>query len=96
MLTLLRPARDVAVMQMYDPGDLTTKEPSDTTGDTLEWWAAVDSRTQIVVKHMFEGDLPELSISFIARATTRLITLPSRSAAGTEKMILTPLEPLNG
>ena len=94
MLTLLRPARDVAVMQMYNQG-FDDEGTFGYDGDTLEWWAAVDSRTQIVVKHMFEGDLPELSISFIAEDDTSY-NFAVEISGGNGEMILTPLEPLNG
>ena len=81
-------------MQMYNQG-FDEEGTFGYDGDTLEWWAAVDSRTQIVVKHMFEGDLPELSISFIAEDDTSY-NFAVEISGGNGEMILTPLEPLNG
>ena len=94
MLTLLRPARDVAVMKMFNQG-FDDEGSFGYDGDTLEWWEAVDSRMQIVVKHMFEGDLPELSISFIAEDDTPY-NFAIEISGGNGEMILTPLEPSNG
>ena len=94
MLTLLRPARDVAVMQMYNQG-FDDDGTFGYDGDTLEWWEAVDSRTQIVVRHVFEGDLPELSISFIGEDDTPY-NFAVEISGGNGELILTPLEPTNG
>ena len=39
--------------------------------NALGWWAELDSQERIVVKHVFRGDLPELSVSFLAEDGTR-------------------------
>ena len=40
-------------------------------GVTLEWWPELDSQERIVVTRVFEGDMPDLSIGFIAEDETR-------------------------
>ena len=65
MFTLLRPATDVAVMHMYDQ-EIDEDGNLGYNAVTLEWWAELDGQTRIVVKHVFEGDMPDLMITFIA------------------------------
>ena len=70
MFTFLRPAKDIAVMEMEnqhfdEDGNLGYN------GVTLEWWPELDSQERIVVTRVFEGDMPDLSIGFIAEDETR-------------------------
>ncbi len=63
MFTFLRPVLDVAVMGIFDQtigsdGELYYN------ADTIEWWPELDSQNRIVVKRVFDGDLPNLVISF--------------------------------
>ena len=65
MFTLLRPAADVAVLRMTDQ-EIDEDGELAYNAETLEWWAELDGQERIVVKHVFEGDLPDLLISFAA------------------------------
>ena len=94
MFTLLRPATDIAVMRMFDQrfdedGEMLYN------ADALEWWAELDSREHIVVKHVFEGDLPDLGIGFIAEDGTSMNFAAEISGADGQ-LILVPLPPSNG
>ena len=94
MFTLLRPAKDIALMKMFnqafdEDGNLGYD------GDTIEWWAELDSRTQIVYTHVFEGDYPDLSFSFIGEDEIPYNFAVEISGESGD-LILTPLLPSNG
>ena len=94
MFTLLRPATDIAVMAMFnqetdEEGNLEYKI------DVLEWWEELDSQEHIAVKHVFEGDLPDLSISFLVEDGTRYDFAVQISGVDGEIELL-PLLPSNG
>ena len=94
MFTLLRPATDIAVMAMFnqeidEEGNLKYKI------DVLEWWEELDSQEHIAVKHVFEGDLPDLSISFLAEDGTRYDFAVQISGVDGEPELM-PLLPSNG
>ena len=63
MFTFLRPARNIAVMKLFDQ-EFDEEGNFGYSADTLEWWEEMDSQERIVVTYVFEGDLPELSLSF--------------------------------
>ena len=63
--------------------------------DALDWWAELDSQERIAVIHVFEGDLPDLSISFLAEDGTRYDFAVQISGADGELELL-PLLPSNG
>ncbi len=70
MFTFLRPAKDVAVtklenQQFDENGEFIC------SGVSLDWWPELDSLQRVVVTYVFEGDLPELSISFAAENEIR-------------------------
>ena len=70
MFTFLRPVKDIAVMEMEDQqfdedGNLGYN------GVTLQWWPELDSQERIVVTRVFEGDMPDLSISFMTEDEIR-------------------------
>ena len=69
MITFLRPAEDVAVLKMYDQ-EIDDEGNLGYNGEVLEWWEQLDSQERIVVIHVFEGDLPDLAISFIGEDGT--------------------------
>ena len=94
MFTLLRPATDVAVMHMYDQ-EIDEEGYLGYNATTLEWWAELDSQTRIVVKHVFEGDLPDLCFSFLAEDGTRYDFAVQISGMDGELELL-PLLPSNG
>lgn len=94
MFTLLRPATDIAVMKMFnqridEEGNLLYN------ADALEWWAELDSQEHIVVTHVFEGDMPDLGIGFIAEDGTSMNFAVEISGEDGE-LILIPLLPSNG
>ncbi len=65
LITFLRPVKDAAVLAMSDQqidedGELLYN------GETLEWREQLDSQESIVVKTVFDGDLPNLAISFLS------------------------------
>ena len=64
MFTFLRPVRDVGVMVMFDQ-EFDEEGDMGYNADCVEWWETLDSQERIVVTHVFEGDLPDLGISFI-------------------------------
>lgn len=70
MFTFLRPVKDIAVMEMED---LKFDEEGNLgyNGVTLQWWPELDSQERIVVTRVFEGDMPDLSISFMTEDETR-------------------------
>ena len=94
MVTFLRPAADIAVMTMTD---LKTDEEGSLlyTGNTLEWWEELDSQERILIRHVFEGDLPELSVSFIGEDGTGYAFGIQLSGADGEPELI-PLLPPNG
>ena len=69
MFTLLRPATDVAVLRMYDQ-EIDDEGNLGFSGEALEWWAELDSQERIMVTHVFDGDLPDLAIHFVAEDGT--------------------------
>lgn len=94
MITLLRPAADIAVMAMSEQefdedGSLLY------AGETLEWWEELDSQERIVITHVFEGDLPELALSFIGEDETGYAFGVQLSGADGEPELV-PLLPPNG
>ena len=94
MFTLLRPATDIAVLSMFDQ-EFNEEGNLDYKADALGWWAELDSQERIVVKHVFRGDLPELSVSFLAEDGTQhdlAVEISGRSG----QLILVPLLPSNG
>jgi len=95
IFTLLRPAADVAVMTLYDQ-EIDEEGNLGFCGDTLEWWERLDSQERIVVKHVFEGDLPDLGIFFILEddGTERDFAVEISGEDG--GLFLTPLPPSNG
>ena len=94
MFTLLRPATDVAVLAMYDQ-EFDEDGNLGYSADVLGWWAELDSQERIVVKHVFRGDLPDLSVSFLAEDGTRYdLAVEISSKSG--QLILVPLPPTNG
>ena len=64
MFTFLRPVRDVGVMVMFDQ-EFDEEGNMGYNADCVEWWETLDSQERIVVTHVFQGDLPDLGISFI-------------------------------
>ena len=94
MFTLLQPAEDVAVMRMYDQ-EIDEDGNLGYNADTLEWWAALDSQERIVVKHVFEGDMPDLLISFAGDDETTCNYAVTISGEDGELELL-PLLPSNG
>ena len=64
VVTFLRPVRDAAIMKMYDQ-EINEEGVLCYNGTTLEWWEFLDSRSSVAITHIFEGDMPELSVSFI-------------------------------
>ena len=69
MFTLLRPATDVAVLALYDQ-EIDDEGNLGFSATALEAWEELDSQEHIVVTHVFEGDLPELAITFTAEDGT--------------------------
>ena len=94
MFTLLRPATDVAVLAMFDQ-EFDEEGNLGYNADALEWWAELDSQERIVVKHVFQGDLPDLSVSFLAEDGTRY-DLAVEISGESGQLILVPLLPSNG
>ena len=64
MFTFLRPVKDIAVMEMENQ-QFDEEGNFGYNGVTLEWWPELDSQERIVVKRVFEGDMPDLSIGFM-------------------------------
>ena len=64
MFTFLRPVKDIAVMEMENQ-QFDEEGNLGYNGVTLEWWPELDSQERIVVKRVFEGDMPDLSIGFM-------------------------------
>lgn len=94
MFTLLRPATDIGLLQMFDQyldeeGELCYN------GTTIEWWEAMDSQERIVVTHVFEGELPDLCFSFLGEDETRYDFAVDISG-GDGQLYLWPLVPSNG
>ena len=64
LFTFLRPVKEVEVLSLYDQeideyGELGFRSKP------LARWEQIDSGFCIVVKYVFEGDLPELAITFL-------------------------------
>ena len=94
MFTFLRPVRDVGVMVMFDQ-EFDEDGNLGYNADALGWWAELDSQEHIVVKHVFRGDLPDLSVSFLAEDGTRY-DLAVEISGKSGQLILVPLLPSNG
>ena len=94
LFTLLRPATDIAVLSMFNQ-EIDEEGNLGYNADALDWWAELDSQERIVVKHVFEGDLPDLCISFLAEDGTRYDFAVQISGMDGELELL-PLLPSNG
>ena len=94
MFTLLRPATDIAVLIMFNQ-EIDEEGNLGYNADALDWWPELDSQERIVVKHVFEGDLPDLCFSFLAEDGTRYDFAVQISGMDGELELL-PLLPSNG
>lgn len=70
MFTFLRPVKDIAVMEMENQ-EIDEKGNLGYNGVALQWWPELDSQERIVVTRVFEGDMPDLAISFMTEDETR-------------------------
>ena len=94
MFTLLRPATDVAVLALEDQ-EINDEGSMAYSCTALGTWDELDSQEHIAVKHVFEGDLPELMITFTAEdGTLHELAVDISGADG--ELILWAMEPGEG
>ena len=90
LFTLLRPATDVAVLALHDQ-EIDGEGNLGFSATVLEAWEELDSQEHIVVTHVFEGDLPELAITFTAEDGT-VYELTAEISGADGELILLPME----
>ena len=95
MFTFLRPVRDVGVMVMFDQ-EFDEDGNMGYNADCVQWWQTLDSQERVLVKHVFEGDLPDLGISFICEDDGTQYDFAVDMSGYDGELILMRLPPSNG
>ena len=95
MFTFLRPVRDVGVMVMFDQ-EFDEDGNMGYNADCVQWWETLDSQERILVKHVFEGDMPDLGISFICEDDGTQYDFAVDMSGYDGELILMRLPPSNG